>query len=141
LSTDPYRNGKEVFCSTLSIWITQCEMAGWQVNSKWFGYRIVIIEILSWRLLEGTEENHKKTLSREPMSQSRSSQICQKHCHYTNSLCWTMSLNTLLGPLQFTLWDVRVSHPDPYKTATMLEEEKQGHREWKIRFQNVLWTN
>jgi predicted lipoprotein len=28
LSTDPYRNGKEVFCSTLSIWITQCEMAG-----------------------------------------------------------------------------------------------------------------
>jgi hypothetical protein len=46
-----------------------------------------------------------------------------------------MSLNILLGPLQFTVWNARVSHPDPYEIATMLEEEKKGHHQWKIHFQ------
>jgi hypothetical protein len=45
-------------------------------------------------------------------------------------------LNALLGPLQFTIWNARVSHPDPHKIATMLEEKKKlGHRKLKIHFQ------
>jgi hypothetical protein len=45
-------------------------------------------------------------------------------------------LNTLLGLLQFTLWNAPVSHSKPYETATKLQKgEKQFHQEWKICFQ------
>jgi hypothetical protein len=39
-------------------------------------------------------------------------------------------LNTLLGLLQFMLWNATVSHPNPFETATKLEKgEKQFHQE------------